>query len=244
MHEASLHQDNAFLTLTYDDEHLPPGGSLDLRAFPLFMKRLRAEIVPQRVRYFYAGEYGDDVGRPHYHGLLFGYDFPDKRPAGRRGDHPVWRSDRLSALWPDGFHELGSVSFDSAAYVARYVVKKVRGEAAVDHYLAVDGATGEVFGREPEFCQMSRRPGIGAGWFERFGEELEPEGTVIQSGKEVPMPRYYRKLMKDGSPEAERLLARVGEWRRFANEPRMSREQLRKNEVFLESRTKILRRLG
>lgn len=234
MHEAQLHRDNAFVTLTYDEEHLPPAGSLDRRAFPLFMKRLRKEAG--RVRVFYCGEYGEELGRPHYHACLFGWWPDDAVQAGDRGGHAVYRSARLQRLWPFGFSELGSVTFDSAAYVARYVVKKVRGEAAAEHYTAVDVATGEVFVREPEFAQMSRRPGIGAGWFDRFGEELEPDGTVIESGKEVPMPRYYRKLMDVESPEAARRLCRLADARRFANEPRMTPEYLERVEKFMKAR--------
>lgn len=224
------------MTLTYDEEHLPPAGSLDPRAFPLFMKRLRREVAPARVRVFYCGEYGEELGRPHYHACLFGFFPPDAIRCGERGGHAVWRSAALSRLWPYGFHEVGSVTFDSAAYVARYVVKKVRGEAAAEHYTAVDVETGEVFCRTPEFARMSRRPGIGAGWFDRFGEELEPEGTVIESGKEVPMPRYYRKLMDQESPEAGRRLCRLSEARRFANEPRMVGEYLERVERFQKAR--------
>lgn len=235
MHEASLYPDNCFVTLTYDEEHLPPAGSLDPRAVPLFMKRLRKAVG--RVRVFYCGEYGERMARPHYHLCLFGWFPSDAVPAGNRGEHTVYRSALLSQLWPNGFHEVGSVTFDSAAYVARYVVKKVRGEAAGDHYIAVDGETGEVFVREPEFANMSRNPGLGKGWFLKFGGELERDGTVIESGKEVPMPRYYRKLMDALSPEAATRLCRAGEVRRFVNEPRMTPEQLARNEAFMKARS-------
>ena len=79
MHEASLHDENSFLTLTYSDENLPPGGSLHLPDFQNFMKRLRKSIAPKRVRFYHCGEYGDILSRPHYHALLFGYDFDDRK---------------------------------------------------------------------------------------------------------------------------------------------------------------------
>lgn len=238
MHEASLHSENSFVTLTIDDEHMPLGGSLDRGLFPLFMKRLRKRVAPRRVRYFYAGEYGEQLSRPHYHAILFGWFPGDAVECGRRGDHRVYRSQALAECWGQGFVEVGSVSFDSAAYVARYVTKKVRGEFAAEHYLAVDVGTGEVVVREPEFAQMSRRPGIGAGWFDRFGEELEPDGTVIESGKEVPMPRYYRKLMDSSSPEAAWRLSRVAAARAFAREQQLLvvPDQLAKNEAYQKAR--------
>lgn len=234
MHEASLHRDNAFVTLTYDEEHVPPAGSLDRQAVPLFMKRLRKEVG--RVRVFYCGEYGEELGRPHYHACLFGWFPSDAICVGERGNHEVWRSATLSRLWPYGFHEVGSVTFDSAAYVARYVVKKVRGEFADEHYTAVDVESGEVFVREREFAQMSRNPGLGFGWFRRFGGELERDGTVIEGGQEVPMPRYYRKLMDKYSGDAAQVLCRQAEIRRFVNEPRMVAEQLERNEKFMKAR--------
>ena len=104
-------------------------------------------IAPRKVRSFYCGEYGELFGRPHYHACLFGYRPADCRVWSRRGDYDVYRSVELETLWTEGLSEVGSLTFDSAAYVARYVLKKVRGEAAMDHYLAVDAETGEVFAR-------------------------------------------------------------------------------------------------
>lgn len=242
MHEASLHQDNAFVTLTYDDEHLPAAGSLDPAAFPLFMRRLRKEAPG--VRYFYCGEYGEEGWRPHYHALLFGWWPGDARRCGARGDHAVFRSEALGRLWPFGFSEVGDVSFDSAAYVARYVVKKVRGSAAAEHYAWCDQETGEVWQRTEEFAQMSRRPGIGAGWFGRFGAELERNGKVVVAGHETPMPRYYRKLMDKASPEAAERLAQEAAIRQFVREPRERPEQFAKNEEFQVASHNYSRRLG
>lgn len=206
MHEASLSPDNCFVTLTYAEEHLPPGGSLDREAFPLFMKRLRKSISPQKVRYFHAGEYGDTYWRPHYHACLFGYDFPDKVQWSVRGGFPVWRSPALEALWPFGNSEIGSVTFESAAYVARYILKKLRGRdadsvsAKLLHYAAVDGETGEVFFREPEYATMSRRPGLGALWFERFADDVYTHDELVMRGEKMRPPRYYDKLLAASDP--------------------------------------------
>ena len=82
MHEASLYDHNRFITLTYDDDHLPPNGWLNLRDVQLWMKRLR-KAIPTKIRYFLTGEYGSNTGRPHYHALLFNCRFPDEKPAGK-----------------------------------------------------------------------------------------------------------------------------------------------------------------
>ena len=136
MHEAQLHESNAFITLTYADEHLPQDRSLDKREFQLFIKRLRKSIQPQRLRYFHCGEYGAKLGRPHYHACLFGFDFPDKelQRYSKTGEK-LYRSDLLDSAWQNkGWALIGEVTFQSAAYVARYITKKITGEAAHDHY--------------------------------------------------------------------------------------------------------------
>lgn len=200
MHEASLREQNCMVTLTYDNEHLPERGSLDRRAFPLFMKRLRKRIEPERVRYFHAGEYGERFKRPHYHALLFGFDFGDKVLAGRRGDFPVWSSVVLSGLWAQGRCEIGTVSFESAAYVARYVVKKLAGDELAAH-VRVDLESGDVVELEPEYCTMSRNKGIGFEWFRRYGGEVYPSDGVVCRGQLVKPPRFYDSQFELESPE-------------------------------------------
>lgn len=194
MHEASCHRENSFVTLTYADEFLPPSGSLDRRAFPLFMKRLREVVGYERVRYFYCGEYGERTFRPHYHALLFGLDFPDKVEWSRRGDFPVWRSAVLEDCWSLGQSEIGSVTFDSAAYVARYVMKKVTGPDAEAYYN----------GRTPEFVGMSRGrkrgDGIGGRWYREFGSSVAARDSVIVAGRECKPPRYYDQLLERSDP--------------------------------------------
>ncbi len=206
VHEASMHDDNCFVTLTYSDEFLPALGSLDKQAFALFMKRLRKRYEPQRIRFYSCGEYGEESGRPHYHALLFGFDFPDKVFLRKRGEHTCWRSASLERLWPFGLSELGSVSFDSAAYVARYIVKKVTGELADAHYERVDLSTGEVGQLEREYATMSRRPGIGRSWIDRFKGEVYRDDSVIVSGKRCKPVRYYDDVMAKDEPE---LVARL-----------------------------------
>lgn len=209
MHEASLHEDNAFITLTYDDEHLPPLGSLRPRDLQLFFKRLRKRLNGKRISYFAAGEYGARFGRPHYHCCLFGHDFPDKSYVRHRSDNPVWVSDELAGVWRQGSHEIGSVTYSSAAYVARYILEKR--DASSLKYHVVDADTGETGEVVREFVRMSRRPAIGKGWFEKFGAETYPsDGVVVNGGLQKP-PRYYDQQLKAVDPA---LFEQVAEQRR------------------------------
>lgn len=133
MHEASLHDANSFVTLTYNDENLPHDGGLVYRHFQLFMHRLRKR-VPSKIRFFMCGEYGENFGRPHFHACIFGLDFVDKTLWQVRNGVKLYRSKKLESLWEFGYSSIGTVTFESAAYVARYIMKKVTGDAAETHY--------------------------------------------------------------------------------------------------------------
>lgn len=195
MHELKSHDQSAFLTLTYKDP--PPGGSLVLKDLQDFFKRLRKAIHPIKVRYMACGEYGEQLGRPHYHVILFGYDFPDKVPFKKTGSGcQTYISLQLEHLWGHGMTNIGDVTFESCAYVARYVTKKVNGDAAEDHYTVIDPETGEIFHRKPEFIVMSRKPGIGAVWVHKYQDDvIAHKGRVLSNGHLVTMPRYYEKRL-------------------------------------------------
>jgi len=205
MHEASQHERNAFLTWTYADEHLPSDLSVSVRAVQLLFKRLRHEVGA--VRHATCGEYGDQGGRPHYHSILFGEDFAADRFPWQRSPTGglLYRSPTLERVWPFGHVLVGDVTRSSAGYVAGYVRKKLDGEdaEAALRRRSVDPETGEV--REwrvaPPFFVTSRRPGIGAAWFDRFSGDAFPSDFLIVEGDRVPVPRYYL----DKLTEAERL---------------------------------------
>lgn len=180
MHEKRMHSASCFLTLTYDNKHLPKGNTLVKRDLQLFMKRLR-KVFGNGVRFFACGEYGEKTARPHYHVLLLNSDFMDKKPVSYRSEHPYYTSSLLSKLWTAGSHIIGNVDFDSAAYVARYCTKKITGPKAVAHYA----------GRQPEFLVMSRRPGIGSGYLEKYRSELYTHDNCIVNGVESSLPRFY-----------------------------------------------------
>lgn len=197
MHEAQLHgENNSFVTLTYNDEHIPYGGSLRYRDFQLFMKRLRRAYSDKHIRFYCAGEYGEENFRPHYHALLFGVWFEDAKYWRMSGSgHKLYRSTILEKLWPFGNSDIGRVTFQSAAYCARYIMKKQTGDCA-SFYDCIDPDTGEVFHREPEFNKMSLKPGIGGDWLRRFKSDVYPRGVVVVDGKESSAPRYYDKMFK------------------------------------------------
>lgn len=247
MHEAQMHSENCFVTLTYDNDHLV-GPSLEYRDFQLFMKRVRKEIFPRRVRFFMAGEYGERNFRPHFHCLFFGFRFPESefitrsRSGGPPGPHRIWRSDLLDSLWGLGFSSVGELTFESAAYVARYVMKKRTGPMAGDAYKRVDLTTGEVVDVRPEFCRMSLKPGIGASWFERYQAEVFPHDRVIVRGKEAKPPRYYLQLLERQDPaarEAVRLNRRVAAWGAAAEQ---TKPRLAAREAVAAARCRSLRR--
>ena len=198
IHEAQTHSQNCFVTLTYSPLNLPSDLSLHLRDFQLFMKRLRKRCGS--VRFFHCGEYGESFGRPHYHALFFGFRPPDLKLFTIRNEMRLYTSDLLSELWGLGFVSVGDVTFESAAYVARYVLKKVTGDAADAHYTAYNFETGEIITRRPEYVTMSRRPGIGSTWFDRYSSDVFPSDSVVVNGRELKVPRYYDNLLKLSSP--------------------------------------------
>jgi len=193
MHETQMHQHSSFVTLTYDDEHVSP--SLHYPDFQDFMKRLRKKFG--RVRFYMCGEYGEQFSRPHFHACLFGVFFRDRVPwKSLDSGSTLYRSATLEKLWPFGFSSVGDVTFESAAYVARYVMKKVTGDRADLHYLRVDTRTGEEISLVPEFNRMSLKPGVGADWFRKYLEEVIVRDGVVVNGRVTRVPRYYDVMME------------------------------------------------
>ena len=189
MHESSMHEHSSFVTLTYDVPNCPI--SLDYRDFQRFMYRLRKQHGP--TRFFACGEYGETTRRPHFHALLFGRTWANRDPVGK----DLYRSPDLERLWPHGFSSFGAVTYQSAAYVAGYALKKVTGAKAQDHYLTVDWRSGELVELQPEFAHMSLKPGIGYTWFSKYWQEVygPRDGCVLQGGKLIPAPTYYDRLL-------------------------------------------------
>ena len=205
-----MHRDNMFITLTYDEHHLPFGRTLVLEDYQKFMKRLRKK-AGQGIRFFHCGEYGETTLRPHYHALLFGVDMPDKQLFRQKKGVSLYTSKLLEELWPFGFSTVGAVTYQSAAYTARYIMKKQTGDLSLktgrydmldrEGAVIINRETGAILQKRREYTTMSRRPGIGQAWLERFGQEVLDSDEVIIDGRPVRPPRYYDKILEEAHAE-------------------------------------------
>ena len=190
VHESMQHDSNCFITLTYNNDNLP--YSLSKRDWQLFMKTARRNREGEKLKYFHCGEY-DDNWRPHYHGCMFNLAFPDRELFKSREGINLYTSAELEKWWPYGYSSIGELTFESAAYVARYTLKKVTGDKADDHYQ----------GREPEYITMSN--GIGKEFYEDYRGDFFPADETPVPGSRKPIikkvPRYYEKLLGSEMPE-------------------------------------------
>lgn len=214
---------NKFVTLTYRPKeecdkkqlergyHVPDDWSLKKEHFQKFMKRLRQEFPENKIKYYHCGEYGSickhgidlekvecplcNVGRPHYHACLFNIHFDDLEHYATQRGIARYTSPRLEKVWKHGFVDVGDLTFESAAYVARYIMKKINGVNAEDHYTSVD-IHGEITKVEPEYATMSN--GIGKDWYEKYKSDLWPSDEVPVPGSGVfkKVPRYYENRLK------------------------------------------------
>ena len=219
-HEASLHLDNhgnSWVTLTYREPqdadyeqyrngyYLPPDGSLQPSHVSKFIRRLR-KTCDQKIKYFYCGEYGDQNGRPHYHICLFNYSFTDQQLWRDDEGFHTYSSPTLEKLWPYGFSTVAELNYETAAYTARYSLKKITGKQADEHYLRAD-ENGVAYWLRPEYIRMStgnkKKPGqlgcgLGYGFYEKFRDDIWPSDEVPVPGKGVikKVPRYYQTILE------------------------------------------------
>lgn len=203
VHEASLHDENCFITLTYRPEDRPFPPSVRKEDFQKFMKRLRKNVFSDRkIKYFHCGEYGENGPghHPHYHACIFNADFPDRVPYSEREGIITYTSRILEKEWQKGFVTVGDVTYETAAYTARYCFKKITGTRAHDHYLFCD-TDGVAYDLEPEYITMSN--GIGKEWYEKFKSDVFPSDEIPVPGKGVfkKAPRYYENLLEKDDPE-------------------------------------------
>lgn len=169
MHEMGSWDDSVFATLTYDQDHLPPDGSISKDELQRFFKRLRKALGDRKIRYYACGEYGEKFNRPHYHAILFGVGFMDK---------PI-----LDKAWGLGFIKLGTVTYDSARYVADYIIKGLNGPKAK-----------EVYGdKQIPFRLLSK--GMGKEFAEQNAKQIADTLQITIHGAQVGIPRYYRKIV-------------------------------------------------
>lgn len=249
MLEAQDYESNYFLTLTYDNEHLHFNelglSTLCKKDFQDFMKRLRYKIFPKTVRFFSCGEYGDHTFRPHYHAIMFGLEIPDLEYFGQSSGYPVFISDWLTSIWKQGHVLISKVSWDTCAYTARYVVKKAnRYTKDAFHFANV----------EPEFCLMSRNPGIAKKYFDEHYEAIYSSDQIIFStpsgGKKCKPPKYFDKCLERLDEEWYKIIkchrkhiSEVSRNTLLYTSKLTYEEILERRDSALRERTKVLKRM-
>lgn len=224
VHEAQMHPKrfdqktqqwvggNSFLTLTYRDEitidkrgqpiGLPNDRGLRIQHWKNFAKKVRNHCGP--FRYLHIGEYSPAPEfRPHYHALIFGHDWASERTELKQEPwkSPLFVAPVLTLLWPHGIHSIGELNYKSAAYVAGYALKKLTGKYAERENERVDQDTGEWWEVPPEYATMSRRPGLGSTWFDKYMNDVYPSDECVVDGKELRPPTYYDDLLKRKDPQ-------------------------------------------
>ena len=253
-HEAQLHDENSFITLTYDDKNIPENASLSPYDWNRFMRKLRKELAPKKIRFYMGGEYGTKalpgwqtlpgqktLGRPHYHAIIFGHQWDDLEIYAEKNGNIQYTSKKLEKTWGKGFVTIGQANYQSACYVARYCVKKIGGEMAEDHYTRINPVTGEKVTLEPEFARMSNRPGIGKDWFLRYWRDFA-KGYVTMNGIKHAVPPYYVDLMAEHYPDEGLALKAMRRHSIDVMHPDLALDRLRVKEEVKKIRTKTLTR--
>ena len=254
-HEASLYGNkNAYITLTYADPSLPENYTLQKDHFQKFIRALRQK-TGEKIRYYMCGEYGNlccqhnhwtdhqppdrpdipqcqtcTTGRPHYHAIIFNFDFPDKKLFCLRKGNRVYTSALCTDLWGRGHSEISGASFHSASYVAQYILKKQNGKWAEKAYTDQ--------GRIAPYTQMSLRPGIGKKWYDQYKTDLWPHDyAVTPDGRKMPVPDYYTNLLKKEDPDLYRLL-KDARLEKAINNPDNTDERLETREIVATAKLK------
>lgn len=252
MAEAKMSERNCFITLTYSPENLPKNGQLVKRHYQLFMKNLRSKYSGHQpiyglkssngrnpIRYYMCGEFGEQTSRPHYHACLFNFKPYDLKysSTNRQGDK-LYTSETLTKLWGLGQVWIGELTSQSADYVARYVTKKFKGDVLekAEHYRRIDEETGEIIDLEPEYACMSRMPGIGVPFFEKWQTDFHQGKIHVfkKDGQRIirKMPRHFERLLEKVEPT---LVADL----KKAREDALNQRKLDYPEEFTEARIKV-----
>jgi len=229
-HEATLHQENSFVTLTYSDQHLPEHRSLNYRDLQLFFKRVRK--AGHEIRYYAVGEYGDTTQRPHYHACIFGKAWIENRVILRETPTLLWTSRELEDAWGLGQVSVGELNYKTASYTAGYIHKKLNRKQT---YVRIDEDTGELVAVAQPRALMSRRPGIGHGWYEKWGKYTYDHDHVVMGGTPAKPPKYYDNKLKG---ENEEKYKKIKENRQEHSE-RKTDEQLRARARNAHARAKL-----
>lgn len=171
-HESQNWDRNCFVTLTYDDQHLPPEIRKD--DIQNFIKRLRKQS-DRKIRYYAVGEYGEQTRRPHYHIVIFNEDFMSSRYYYSISDS-MYGNSELQRTWGMGQVTISELNMARAKYTAGYVTKKINDQDT--------------------FSLMSRKPAIGRYWFDEHKDNIRRLEKVVVDGKEYPIPKVYRNWVE------------------------------------------------
>lgn len=205
--ELDKHNYRYFITLTYDNEHMPRSivdpnlGSLRKKDMQEFLKSWRAgtnkvsdKYKPGNLKYFYCGEYGETTSRPHYHIIAFcDNEIPDLKHWGSSGGLPVWRSEKIEKYWGMGNILIGTVTYESCSYVARYIMKK---------QLGLTGSIYDIAGILPPYTNMSK--GIGNISEQEILSIFSQDYINILKGdkvKSVKPPKDYEDKLREIDPD-------------------------------------------
>lgn len=205
-HEALLHDESCFVTLTYSDENLPEHNSLNYEHLQLFWKRLRKHIHPRKIRYYAVGEYGDKSLRPHYHACIFGHAFTNQRVIIRQEPYLLWTHADLEMAWGLGLVSVGALNTQTANYTASYILKQ---QARGKRYCRIDEETGELVALTQPRAFMSRKPGIGHGWYEQFKRNTYDNDRIVINGSVGKPPKYYDNKLKEENEEQYKKIKEV-----------------------------------
>lgn len=261
MHESQMHAEmnlpSAFLTLTYRNPdsplnrlteeqkekglHIHIDCGLHHDHFQKFMKRYRKRIAPNKIKFYMCGEYGEEGGRPHYHAIIFGHDFSDKKLHYVRDGKNYYKSKELDELWQYGNCTIADCTVQSAGYVARYIMKKCIGEESDEHYKTV-GLDGRFHYVKHEYTCMSG--GIGKSWFKKYSGDCKKDFITLE-GKRYRVPRYYDRLREQVDEDGVKAAKRARKLRARKFEHNQTPERLRTREKCTAARVKrLVRPLG
>lgn len=237
VHEAQTSLVSCFLTLTYSPENLPDDKSVSKRELSLFIKRLRKAIYPQKIKFFACGEYGEKRSRPHYHVIVLGYDFIDKRFFGyTKAGQKIYTSKKLQRLWTIGYSSIGEVNYKTAAYIARYTLKKTKDKNGYEH---VSQETGEILKVTPEFITMSQ--GIGKKWLEKYYTDTDKDYLNV-NGMKNKVPRYYDKQREKRDPESLKVIKEKRAEEAIKRNKENTKSRLEAKAKVREAQSKMLKR--
>ena len=251
--EKQFHEESEchFLTLTYDEEHLPANLSLNIKDHQDFMKRLRYFYPGKQIKYIHSGEYGEENQRPHYHSILYGIEFPDLKfyKYNYRGDI-ISTSKILDKIWQNGSVKVGSVTFDSCAYVARYVCKKITGEklqepdklTGLKPYELIDKITGEIIIRMSEYMTCSRNPAIAKNYYDKYKDEIFVTDSISVNGMLMQPPKYFTSNLERDNPKKHKSIKRKRKRNQEINKANATTPRLLTRETCKLNQIKSLRR--